>query len=829
MSRGASNGSRVVFYLGYAARSLRRSGQRAVLGVACIAFGVLALTGLQLLAGMIEDALLVSPRLQLGGDLRLEREGPIAQREWPVLDSLLRDGQVQAYTSVAPVSAGFLRTEGSGRLYLVSRTLGVDPTSYPVLGHVDLRGGATLAQALEGLRRAVLSQDLARHLALGPGDAFSLSGGLGHRPVRLTVGGIAEQLPDRKGSTILFSLETAQRLVGQPDVVRYVNVAVPAPGQETVVEARVQSAGWTARHPQQDHSDIARIFGFALPAAGLLGLLIGGIGVANTIQVMLSRRTTEIAALKAMGYRRRDLLALFGIEAAMLGGIGGILGVAGAIGLAAWLRRVVMDALPFLLDFHVEPLYLAGGVLAGVLTAVIFGAVAILRASDVRPAVLLRQLPTTPTRRTRMVTVGLYAGLFVLFGGLGSLLVGSLIQGFGAIAGGLVGVVVFGSLLGLALLAVVRVPVPGFPLLGMAQRNLRHRPVRSVAALVALFVGVLAIGLAASSMQNARQQVDARYVSFGAYNLLAFGQPADSSALRTALQDIDAEVVTSTFANVQVTGPGDRPLLMLTTLDGRDAAHVTWNVELVEGTWTGASDEAFAPARLRDVSPSLTRGDTLEVATGELRKSLVVAGFYEPEAGAFMARARGLLVPRETALAMGGEQAAAAFSVAAPSGRLDAVADRVGAALPEAMVITSADVNDYLVRVYEGLFLFVVAIAGLSFVAGMVLIANAVGLAMVERRRELGVLKAIGYSAWHVLGTILLENGLLGLIAGGLGILAVWGVLQGLERLWDLSLVLDPSLAAGMVLLAIALALSSAALVAWRPTHVRPLFVLRAE
>lgn len=831
MSDHTAAGSRVAFYLGYALRSIRRSGQRAALAVVCIAFGVLALTGLQLLSEMIDEALLVEPRLQLGGDLRVDLDGGIATEDLPRLDRLRQAGVLDAYTPVAQVAAGFLRAEGSGRLYLVNRTLGVDPVTYPVVGAVRLQEpGAMLRQALEGPQRAVITRDLARHLALDVGNRFSLSAGVGQRPVTLTVSGIAEQLPDRKGNTILVSLETARHLAGRSEIIDHVKVALESTEHDVEqLATRLEQGGWAVRSPQQDNSDVAKVFGFALPAAGLLGLLIGGIGVANTIQVMLTRRMSEIATLKTLGYRRRDLLALLSIEAALLGGLGGLVGIAGAIGLAAWLRQVVMDALPFLLEFSVHPGYLVAGLLAGVLTAVIFGMVAILRASGVRPSLLLRQLPVPRSVRTRLVTVGLYAILFVLFGVLGSVLVGSLIKGFSAVGTGLAGLLVFGSMLGLVLRVAVRVPAAGLPLLRMAQRNLRHRPVRSVAALVALFVGVLTIGLAATSMQNARQRVDAQYVSFGTYNLLAYGQPADSSAVRAQVQNLDADMVASYYATVRATRSDGTPLPMLNTLDGRSAADAAWNVNLVDGTWTGAVDQAFVPISLREAPTRLQRGDILHVAHGKDRAPLTVAGFYEPKAQAFLSRARGLIVPKATALGIGGAKTSAAFSVSVPPDQLDRVADRMGTAMPESMVIASTDINAYLVRVYEGLFMFVVAIAGLSFVAGMVLIANAVGLAMVERRRELGVLKAIGYSARHVLGTILLENGLLGLIAGVFGIVAVWGVLQGLERVWDMPLVLVPGTAGGMMLLAVVLALTSAMLVAWRPTHVRPLTVLRGE
>src|SRR5207244_12099944 len=77
---------------------------------------------------------------------------------------------------------------------------------------------------------------------------------------------------------------------------------------------------------------------------------------------------------------------------------------------------------------------------------------------------------------------------------------------------------------------------------------------------------------------------------------------------------------------------------------------------------------------------------------------------------------------------------------------------------------------------------------------------------------------------------LLIENALLGLIAGVLGMVGV-----GLAMVWindqrpQAQLSLDPVLAVVMTGVSVALALLSASLVAWRPTHVRPLEVLRNE
>jgi ABC-type antimicrobial peptide transport system permease subunit len=82
-----------------------------------------------------------------------------------------------------------------------------------------------------------------------------------------------------------------------------------------------------------------------------------------------------------------------------------------------------------------------------------------------------------------------------------------------------------------------------------------------------------------------------------------------------------------------------------------------------------------------------------------------------------------------------------------------------------------------------------VTLASLAMLAGFITIANSVALAMLERRREVGILKAVGHTSLSVVGEVLLENGGIGFIAGALGML----------------------------------------LVAWKDTRVRPIEVLRYQ
>ena len=57
------------FYTNYTTRSLRRGGQRTLLALFCVAVGVMAIVGLQLVGGMIQDALVGNARVLNGGDL----------------------------------------------------------------------------------------------------------------------------------------------------------------------------------------------------------------------------------------------------------------------------------------------------------------------------------------------------------------------------------------------------------------------------------------------------------------------------------------------------------------------------------------------------------------------------------------------------------------------------------------------------------------------------------------------------------------------------------------------------------------------------------------
>ncbi len=818
----------LAFYLRYAVRSLRRSGQRGVLAVACVAFGVFSLVSLQLFAASIQGAVLLPPTTLLGGDLALSRDAPLSPDD---LAALTADPDVDGVDARGEVPARLVQSLGDARLFIFTRLMAVDPAVYPLVGELRLRSG-TLSDALAEAGSVVLSRDLAAALAVDVGDRIRLVGAPGERPQVLTVSGLADMLPDAVGGTLLVSRQTGRDLAGD-DLVASALVRTDAPDR---VAARFEAAGWTVERPREQPSAVERVFRFGLPAAGLLGLLVGGIGVANTLQVVLTRRRPEVAVLKTLGYRQRDLLALFGIETALLGLAGGVLGAtAGAAG-AEGLRRAMAGSLPVLLDFQLVPSALVGGLAAGVVTAVLFGLIAIVRASAVRPGVLLRQTPIRATGRTRWATAGLSAVLFLTFGVIGSVLIGSAAYGFGAILIGVVGLVVFGAVMVGVLLLAVRIPLPGLPLVRMASANLGRHPARAAASLVALFVGTFAIALSALVLLNGRDEVVSRMVETGQTNVAVYGVPAGDDALRQLAADAGATVWTDRSAEAVVTRLDGEGFDFVDTIHGRGAEGAASVVVSDSGrgdrgtAWLADPDGLLVPWRLATDKRPVTVGDTLLVRVGDVERRLAVDGYYDRPDGISLIRTSGVLVLPATFDALAADaEVTETVAVEVPPDHVDAFVTDLGAARPEGALITADDMAELFIRFVRGLFILVLALTGLALLAGTVLIANGVGLALVERRRELGVLKAVGYSAQQVLRMLLLENALLGVVGGGLGVAAAVATLATIRATADIPLTLYPGVPAVLVAVAVLLSAGSAGLVAWSAVRARPLDVLRAD
>ena len=130
--------------------------------------------------------------------------------------------------------------------------------------------------------------------------------------------------------------------------------------------------------------NISRILFTALPGLVAISLVVGGIVIMNIMLVSVMERTREIGVRKALGARRRDILAQVLIESATLSTMGAILGVLAGIGIAT----LVASLSP--MPAAVSAKWIALGVALGMSVGIVAGVYPASQASKLDPVDALR-------------------------------------------------------------------------------------------------------------------------------------------------------------------------------------------------------------------------------------------------------------------------------------------------------------------------------------------------------------------------------------------------------------------------------------------------------
>jgi putative ABC transport system permease protein len=915
--------ARLRLYLRYSTRSLRRGGQRTVLGIFCIAVGVMAVVALRLAADMISTSLTTNVREANGGDVSVVSTAiPLTSSELAVFPRLQRQGLVDQFVTLG-VQRATLRHDGgrtsANTLYVLDQ-----PSAYPLVGGPGFAkpAGGTFASALQAPDSVVLTQFAATQLGVTTGSTVHLTvvGGTG---VDTTVTGIlSDRVAVNIGSSSAFiSGMTYRQLSSQPEAYGVVEMTTPGAAKATSVATQLR-AQFPAATVQtvQDALDAnvtaSQQVTQYLEIIGLLALAIGGIGIVNTLQVMLSRRRVEIAMLKTSGYRRRDLYALFGLEAGMLGLLGGVLGTAAGVGMSVVVKTLIEQVVSIRLSFEVAATTLLAGVAVGVVTSLIFGLLPIVRAAGIRPAAVLRDQAEGISAASLVQSAGLYALVIALFVALAASILGDALFALEVVLYTLVGLVAIGGIFSGIVALVGRWPVPeritagylvlvtavvaiaafiAIPLRGvgvallvlagcgyvmlflpraqrtvakLALRSLRRSRARTAGTLVALFVGVFTIGLILVLGQDISSELNDAFSNLASYNVFVIASAHDAAHANAATKHLDGlegrrltedvavrpisingvslgQVLGAASPSPRPGGERDFRLFALTGVEGYDLAGGSMpgaaplaNGGRALGRVDAGTDNVMVLGTLQFSPFNMKVGDSVTVVNvaSQQMVTLHVVGFYSQAT-----RSSGggikvnfffqpMLVDRSVVAQLGENQASTIVALKLNPDQKLADLRAIEGATPGVTVLDLADLSSLVQQVLGNLVDLLIGIASLALFAGAVIIANTVALAMLERRREIGILKSTGYTSRAVLAQVLVENGLvggIGAIAGMAMVSLATALLGGLALKTKLAVGAPIVLViiAGMVLLAMVVS----ALVAWRPSRIRPLEVLRYE
>jgi putative ABC transport system permease protein len=621
------------------------------------------------------------------------------------------------------------------------------------------------------------------------GDRVAIAG---DGPVRrYELVGIARlgDLSSTGGATIaLFDVPTAQQVVGKHG---YDAIAIDASdgvsqtrlfdAVEQVLPANTQvlSGEEQAKQDKEGVDEFITFIRWFLLAFGGIALFVGAFVIFNTLSITVAQRTRELATLRTIGASRRQVLGSVILEGLTLGAVasavGLALGVALAKGLASLFAALDLDLPRTGLVF--EPRTAIVAVVAGTLVTLAASVVPAVRATRIAPIAAVREGATTGKRPTRR---GLVAGV-VLLGLSGAALVFAMLGDGVSSSGRIFGIVLgaLGLFLGIALVAsrLVRpiASVVGWPAerIGgvagrLARENSMRNPARTAATAAALmiglalvtFVAVLARGLVSSDEQALRDQLAA--------NVVVTSQSGWDTVPAGAGETIAAAPGVTVASSVR----GDRALALGREVDvsGVDPETIA---SVYRFAWEQGSPAALASlgrdgAVVRDdfaEDEAIGVGDRIAITTpaGD-RLSVVVRGVYEaPRVDALL----GHVVLPQAAFDQAFERPADLYTFATASST-DAV-EHALAAWPDAKVQTDAEFIDNRSAWLSSVLNIVYVLLALSVLVSLFGMVNTQVLAVFERTRELGMLRAVGMTRRQARRMIRHESVITALIGAALG------------------------------------------------------------
>jgi putative ABC transport system permease protein len=363
-------------------------------------------------------------------------------------------------------------------------------------------------------------------------------------------------------------------------------------------------------------------------------------------------------------------------------------------------------------------------------------------------------------------------------------------------------------------------------------KNLLRQRVRAGLTLVGISLGITTIVALGVITAGFKQTAGAFVTTRGADFMVAQEGAADMSFSiipEDRLHEIEAVpgVVDVRGALFHVTRAGSNPFFFVLGMRSADLAAAT--PELVEG-------RLFAEGADGEVVLGVNAANDLGVAVGEIVEiddvPLRVVGTYRSnvlweESGAFAP------LPVVQRMANRGEAVSVAHVTIEPAASVAEVAGRIEDTVPGVVSIATADDIAKVDTGFQLMDAANIAISGLAIVIGGIGVMNTMVMSIFERTREIGVLRAVGWSGARVVRMIIIEALWLCVVAAFvgalLGVLATRAVMLAPAVSGVLEPSYEPRVFAQALVVAVVVALVGAAYPAFRAVRLTPMEALRYE
>ncbi|WP_328405463.1 ABC transporter permease [Nocardia sp. NBC_00403] len=617
-------------------------------------------------------------------------------------------------------------------------------------------------------------------------------------PIDVTVSGIY-QVPSDTGGFIglLFDDTQARKLFTDGTHVAYVDIAAAGiPGDRlrdqlstTLKDYKVQNGEQVRADLKKEISNALNFINYFLLAFGAIALIVGTFIIYNTFSMIVAQRLRELALLRAVGASRQQVGRSVVAEAFVIGLIGSAIGLAGGIGLAFGLSALlnVFDLGLPTGSMAVRPRTIVVGMLVGLLVTLVSAYAPARRAAKIPPVEAMREEFASAGDSLRVRTL---CGAVLAVAGVVLVVIGArstggnaaLTVGIGALAL-ILAVLLAAPAVSRPVVAVLGVLIRPFGSIGrMARNNAARNPRRTAATAFALTLGLMlvtAIGMLGASAKASvsvlvDKGVNADYVLAGPQLI---GVPLGAGdAVRKSVPQV-ADVVGIRGVGLKV---GDDQLIG-TSPDG--PLDRVLNYDVIRGTDTLGDHDMLVSEDEADERGWKVGNQVTVVSLDGKKIQLTVTGIYKKTP---------LLGPMVVSPKLYDETMPINFRTnflmlikAKPGADLTEMRTDLEKATEQFVVVQVQDPEEFkgaqgkqintLLAILYGLLALAVVIAILGIV-------NTLALSVVERRREIGMLRAVGMQRAQVRRTIYLESMLIAVFGAIVGMLLGLGLGVGFLR-----------------------------------------------
>ena len=841
------------FVLLMAAREMRASWQRLLFFFVCIAIGVGAIVAIRSVIQSVRNTFAGEARSLITADAIITSNRPLRPEVIAKIDERLQAAGAESIRSVELATMTRPADRPDGRARMVE--LRAVEQGFPYYGRMKLADDVPYDHAMLRNFGVLVRPELLAQLDVKVGDALTIGS------KRFTISGVIHSEPGRRlgsfsiGPRVFVDLadleQTGLMAFGSRVAQQRLLKVPPATLDRLVVDLRADFANQFARvrSYKATEDDIGEDFTRAenyLSLVGLVIVILGGIGVSSVTRVFVQQKMKSIAVLKCVGARSGQLLAIYVAQVAALGLAGSLLGVL--------LAELAMRSIPSLLagvSPGVDITYaltlpaVLQGVGIGLLVSLLFSVVPLLDVRHVKPSLLLRDEERShrPDLLQIVVTLAVVVGLV----GLTVWQAGSVRIGVVVAAGFAVTALVL-HVSGTLLLRAIA------PLARSRSFALRHAVLQLSRPGSQMRIVLLAVGLGSffimgvrSLQENLISQFSIRMTADSPDMFLLDIQRDQVAAVESVIAaHLDPGMKAPPLVPVlraRVVGVSGRELNLENYEDvrgrgslGREytitfRSKLEANERIVAGEmWPATPSEEGEVSIEQSISENfkINVGDTLrfDVLGRELSAKVTSVRFVEwseSRTGGFMFLFRpGVLekAPHGYIGFLRGPQDIAARAK---------LQSALVAAAPNVSVIDGREILDTIKSVIDNVTLAVTVVGTLVLLSGLMILIGAVAMTKFRRVYEAAIFKTLGATRRLIATVLLIEYGLLGILAGGIGAGGAIGLTWGISR-YALDIPFKPLIGLSTIGVVVTTVLVAAigVISSWEVLQRKPLATLRA-